>query len=110
MPKVIFGEENRRNAAMRELIDSCIGRGQRYKTLVELAEAMKMPYTTLRSKYRDPEKFRFDEMCALIRVTKSDDRSVARLFGVKYRGGIAEKDAVARRASLLLENNTERKT
>lgn len=91
MPKVILGEENRRNAAMRDLIDSCIGRGQRYKTLVELAEAMKMPYTTLRSKYRDPEKFRFDEMCDLFRVTRTDDRGVAHLFGVKYKGGTVER-------------------
>jgi len=46
MPKVIFTEEARRNAALTALIDSRIGRGRRFRTLADLAEALHMPRQT----------------------------------------------------------------
>lgn len=81
MPKSILGEQNRRNAALVDYINSRIGLGQRHRSLPKLAEALKIPVSTFRDRYSHPEKFRYEDMCELFRVTRATDQEIARIFG-----------------------------
>lgn len=96
MPKVILGEENRRNAALTTLIDSRIGRGQRFRTLADLAEAMHMPRQTFYQKIKAPaEKFSYWQVCEIFRLLRATDREVAQVAGVKYAGTTKAETAAA---------------
>lgn len=93
MPKVIFTEEARRNAALTALIDSRIGRGRRFRTLADLAEALHMPRQTFYSKLRAPaEKFSYWQVCEIFRLLRATDREVADVAGVKYAGATKPKE------------------
>lgn len=99
MPKVIFTEEARRNAALTALIDSRIGRGRRFRTLADLAEALHMPRQTFYQKLRAPaEKFSYWQVCEIFRLLRATDREVAQ---VKYAGATKAEDSAA------LEDNEE---
>lgn len=87
MPKVIFTEEARRNAALTDLINSRIGRGRRFRTLADLAEALHMPRQTFYQKIKSPaDKFSYWQVCEIFRLLRATDREVAQVAGVKYNG------------------------
>lgn len=93
MPKVIFTEEARRNAALTALIDSRIGRGRRFRTLADLAEALHMPRQTFYQKLKFPaERFAYWQVCELFRLLRATDREVTQVAGVRYAGTTKPKD------------------
>ena len=96
MPKVIFTEEARRNAALTALIDSRIGRVRRFRTLSDLAEALHMHRQTFYQKIRSPaEKFSYWQVCEIFRLLRATDREVAQVAGVKYAGVTKAEDSAA---------------
>jgi len=96
VPKVIFTEEARRNAALTALIDSRIGRGRRFRTLADLAEALHMPRQTFYQKLKSPaEKFSYWQVCEIFRLLRATDREVANVAGVKYAGATKAETSAA---------------
>lgn len=89
----ILLESERRNAALREYIDSRIGRGPgQFRSVTALAEAVHIPDSTFRDRMKAPaERFSYFQVAEIFRVTKATDRDVARVSGTKYRGRTAEQ-------------------
>lgn len=89
MSKVILTEAERRNDALKEYINSRIGRGPgQFRTVEALADAIHMPPSTFRYKWERPaERFSHFHVTEIFRVTHATDREAARTLGVKYKGG-----------------------
>ena len=94
MPKVILTECERRNEALREYINSRIGRGPgQFRNISTLADAVKIPYSSFQYKMKAPaERFSHYQVTEILRVTRATDRDAARVTGTKYRGRTAESE------------------
>ncbi len=92
MPKVVLGEQNRRNTALIDYIDRRIGRSMKHKSRLQLAKAIKMSPSTIRTRYDRPGTFRFDDLCELFQATRITDKELAQIFGVEYKGRTKRED------------------
>ena len=87
MAKTILGEQNKREAAFWEYVNSKIGRGRRYKTDGEFAEKALGFSARGFSKWRTgglPDHF--ETLCQMFLRTHITDRQLCRIFGVEYKG------------------------
>ena len=87
MSKAILGEQNRRESAFWEYVNSKIGRGRRYRTDSEFAEKVLGFSERGFSKWRTgglPNHF--ETLCQMFRRTNITDRQLCRIFGVEYKG------------------------
>lgn len=87
MAKVILGEQNRREDAFWEYVNSKIGRDRRYRTDCEFAEKALGFSKKGFSNWRTSGLPRYFAMfCQMFRKTQITDRQLCRIFGVEYHG------------------------
>lgn len=87
MPKVILGEQNKREEALRAYINDKKGEGRQYRSCGEFAEkAMGVtPQSFSKWKTKGFPAF-FHTLCQMFQKTHITDRQLCRIFGVEYRG------------------------
>ena len=87
MPKVILGEQNKREEALRAYINEKKGEGRPYKTSGDFAEkAMGVtPESFYKWKRRGFPAF-FQTLCRMFQKTHITDRQLCLIFGVEYKG------------------------
>lgn len=86
MPKVILGEQNRRNKALASYMDGKIGRKLLFKTGYDLAEAIGISYASVWNWHNNGFPKFFTILCRLFKVTKIKDYELCKIFGVEYKG------------------------
>lgn len=86
MPKVILGEQQRRNAALLEYIYKKKGEGTQFRYDFDFAKAIKVtPQTFSKWKKNGFPPF-FETFCTMCRKTGMKDYELCRIFGVEYKG------------------------
>ncbi len=87
MPKVILGEQNKREEALRAYINEKKGEGRLYRTGGDFAEnAMGVtPESFSKWKKRGFPAF-FQTLCRMFQKTHITDRQLCLIFGVEYKG------------------------
>lgn len=87
MPKVILGEQNKRDEALRAYINDKKGEGRQYKNGIEFAEkAMGVtPESFSKWKNRGFPAF-FHTLCRMFQRTHITDRQLCQIFGIEYKG------------------------
>lgn len=87
MPKVILGEQNKREKVLMAYINDKKGEGRRYKNCGEFAEKATGVSLQAFSKWKNRgfPSF-FHSLCQMFQKTHITDRQLCRIFGVEYKG------------------------
>lgn len=83
MPKVIFGEKNRRNAALLDHINDHVGQGRQFRFDADLSEALKLCPQSFSCRRKNPSMFKYDELCLLFQKTRPSGHELCKIFGVQ---------------------------